>query len=382
MKPNFNNINALLDTYNNAKPRPGFNNRCRSKREVKKKVCKTLNILFRGSSTAQKVEIKGNPSSFEAACRGKRSKFAPFEMESEEACKRGEEMELIEAVQADQGCGEEMELMIEGVEKETTRRIKEKETTRVREKTHRPVHTPGSLSPHLSDPSHSPVSEIFSLIPCSLSPKFKDYVKLSFSEQSSSEAAYLAAGSVLDVAAKVAKGELNSAFAIVRPPGHHAEQNEPMGFCLFNNELGINKILIVDWDVHHGNPIAHAMTATLSCWGSFWHVRISVFKSWVQQQWGQLSALLGKRLQGHFCHSAQKGSIRQQMRDKLLHEGLLLWDQIWNSRINCFRGQFWNFVTFWDCLEYRLLLASRRWWYLIVQKSQIYLLLVLIKGQF
>ncbi|KAL4560926.1 hypothetical protein LXL04_033082 [Taraxacum kok-saghyz] len=50
-------------------------------------------------------------------------------------------------------------LKIEGVEKETTRRIKEKETTRVREKTHRPVHTPGSLSPHLSDPSHSPVSE-------------------------------------------------------------------------------------------------------------------------------------------------------------------------------------------------------------------------------
>ncbi|KAL4586835.1 hypothetical protein LXL04_011480 [Taraxacum kok-saghyz] len=42
---------------------------------------------------------------------------------------------------------------------ETTRRRKEKETTRVREKTHRPVHTPGSLPPHLSDPSHSPVSE-------------------------------------------------------------------------------------------------------------------------------------------------------------------------------------------------------------------------------
>ncbi|XVF11800.1 hypothetical protein REPUB_Repub08aG0059000 [Reevesia pubescens] len=84
--------------------------------------------------------------------------------------------------------------------------------------------------------------------------------------EGSSESAYLAAGSVIEVAEKVAKGELESAFAIVRPPGHHAEYNEAMGFCLFNNvaiaasfllderpELGINKILIVDWDVHHGN---------------------------------------------------------------------------------------------------------------------------------
>nr|XP_043638456.1 histone deacetylase 5-like [Erigeron canadensis] len=81
----------------------------------------------------------------------------------------------------------------------------------------------------------------------------------------SSESAYLAAGSVVEAAEKVAKGELNSAFAIVRPPGHQAEDCKPMGFCLFNNvaiatsfllnqkELGINKILIVDWDVHHGN---------------------------------------------------------------------------------------------------------------------------------
>ncbi|KAK9116471.1 hypothetical protein Sjap_015418 [Stephania japonica] len=82
----------------------------------------------------------------------------------------------------------------------------------------------------------------------------------------SSEAAYLAAGSVMEVSEKVAKGELSSAVAIVRPPGHHAESNEAMGFCIFNNvavaasyildkelELGIHKILIVDWDVHHGN---------------------------------------------------------------------------------------------------------------------------------
>ncbi|GAB4845402.1 Histone deacetylase 5, variant 2 [Ancistrocladus abbreviatus] len=82
----------------------------------------------------------------------------------------------------------------------------------------------------------------------------------------SSEAAYLAAGSVIEAVDRVAKGDVNSAFAIVRPPGHHAEYDEPMGFCLFNNvaaaasyvlnerqELGVQKILIVDWDVHHGN---------------------------------------------------------------------------------------------------------------------------------
>ncbi|KAI5330218.1 hypothetical protein L3X38_029616 [Prunus dulcis] len=84
--------------------------------------------------------------------------------------------------------------------------------------------------------------------------------------EGSSEAAYLAAGSAIEVTERVAKGELDSAVAIIRPPGHHAEQDEAMGFCLYNNvaiaarflldekpELGINKILIVDWDVHHGN---------------------------------------------------------------------------------------------------------------------------------
>ncbi|KAL7114788.1 hypothetical protein ACP275_04G143600 [Erythranthe tilingii] len=84
--------------------------------------------------------------------------------------------------------------------------------------------------------------------------------------EGSSEASSLAAGSVIQAAETVAKGELDSAFAIVRPPGHHAEETEPMGFCLYNNiavaasfllnrrpKLGVGKILIVDWDVHHGN---------------------------------------------------------------------------------------------------------------------------------
>jgi len=77
------------------------------------------------------------------------------------------------------------------------------------------------------------------------------------------EAATAAAGCVLDAARLVVRGESPTAFALARPPGHHATADRIMGFCLFNNvavaaramqsEQGIERILIVDWDVHHGN---------------------------------------------------------------------------------------------------------------------------------
>ncbi|XP_062314056.1 histone deacetylase 7-like isoform X1 [Osmerus eperlanus] len=72
-----------------------------------------------------------------------------------------------------------------------------------------------------------------------------------------------AAGSVTELAFKVAQGELKNGFAVVRPPGHHALHSTPFGFCFFNSvaiaakqlqhKLNVSKILIVDWDVHHGN---------------------------------------------------------------------------------------------------------------------------------
>jgi acetoin utilization deacetylase AcuC-like enzyme len=81
------------------------------------------------------------------------------------------------------------------------------------------------------------------------------------------EVALLAAGGTAELALRVARGELDSGLAAVRPPGHHAESDRAMGFCLFNNvavaaralqkEESVDRIMILDWDVHHGNGTQH-----------------------------------------------------------------------------------------------------------------------------
>ncbi|GAA5999704.1 uncharacterized protein JCM10292_003708 [Rhodotorula paludigena] len=93
--------------------------------------------------------------------------------------------------------------------------------------------------------------------------------------------ARLSCGGVIEMARAVAEGQIRNGFAIVRPPGHHAEPEEAMGFCFFNNvsvaakwlrtvygsgtqkdvngkEIKMNRILILDWDVHHGNGTQRA----------------------------------------------------------------------------------------------------------------------------
>ena len=85
--------------------------------------------------------------------------------------------------------------------------------------------------------------------------------------RSSHQVARLAVGAGLVAADKVASGEWDQAFCAVRPPGHHAEHSQAMGFCLFNNVAvlarylqrrhGLGRIAILDWDVHHGNGTQH-----------------------------------------------------------------------------------------------------------------------------
>uniref|UniRef100_A0A1B6D1S1 histone deacetylase n=1 Tax=Clastoptera arizonana TaxID=38151 RepID=A0A1B6D1S1_9HEMI len=76
-------------------------------------------------------------------------------------------------------------------------------------------------------------------------------------------AARMAVGCVVDLAFKTATGDIKNGMAVVRPPGHHAESSQAMGFCFFNSiaiaarlvqqKLNLRRILIIDWDVHHGN---------------------------------------------------------------------------------------------------------------------------------
>jgi len=79
------------------------------------------------------------------------------------------------------------------------------------------------------------------------------------------KAAWMAAGGVMEAIRAALTGEVRNAFALIRPPGHHALRDRAMGFCIFNNlaigaryalnDHGLERVLIVDWDLHHGNGI-------------------------------------------------------------------------------------------------------------------------------
>lgn len=86
--------------------------------------------------------------------------------------------------------------------------------------------------------------------------------------EASWDAALMAAGAAIAGCRAVLNGEVDNVFCAVRPPGHHAERDRAMGFCLFNNvavaarwlqaEGGLKRVAIIDWDVHHGNGTQQA----------------------------------------------------------------------------------------------------------------------------
>jgi acetoin utilization deacetylase AcuC-like enzyme len=89
--------------------------------------------------------------------------------------------------------------------------------------------------------------------------------------QESYEIALLAAGGVMAAVDAVVGGQVDNAFCAVRPPGHHAERDRALGFCFFNNvalgalylleNFGLERVAIIDWDVHHGNGTQHLFEA-------------------------------------------------------------------------------------------------------------------------
>jgi len=115
------------------------------------------------------------------------------------------------------------------------------------------IHTPGYAA---SLNQHAPTTGRVSLDPdTSMSP-------------GSLTAAYLAAGGALAAVDAIMAKQVDHVFCAVRPPGHHAEAGRAMGFCLFNNvaiaaryvqkKHALTRVLIVDWDVHHGNGTQHS----------------------------------------------------------------------------------------------------------------------------
>ncbi|XP_068119448.1 histone deacetylase 5 isoform X2 [Hyperolius riggenbachi] len=111
-----------------------------------------------------------------------------------------------------------------------------------------------------------PLSQkMYAVLPCGGIGVDSDTV---WNELHSPAAVRTAVGSLIELAFKVAAGELKNGFAVIRPPGHHAEESVAMGFCFFNSvaitakllrqKMNVGRIMIVDWDIHHGNGTQQA----------------------------------------------------------------------------------------------------------------------------
>ncbi len=175
------------------------------------------------------------------------------------------------------------------------------------------------------------------------------------------EAALYAAGAAVDAVDLVAENKVKTAFCAVRPPGHHAERDRAMGFCIFNNvaiaaayaqkKHGLSRVAIVDFDVHHGNGTEHIFNdnaSVLFC-STFQHpfypysghdsqrehivniplqatTRGEVFRQKISEHW--LPALDNFKPQMLFISAGFDAHIE----DDMSHIGLTEADYLWVSR--------------------------------------------------
>lgn len=123
---------------------------------------------------------------------------------------------------------------------------------------------PRGLIERLHDPAY--VDRVFAA--CEMGERHLDSQDVGIAPQSATIAQLAVGGAVAAVDA-VMRGEVTNAVALLRPPGHHAERDRAMGFCLFNNialaadhlvrDHGLDRVAVVDWDVHHGNGTQHLL---------------------------------------------------------------------------------------------------------------------------
>ena len=127
-------------------------------------------------------------------------------------------------------------------------------------------YTPLPVEQELIAANHSPAYLDRARQTCASGHSYLDSMDVSVSE-ASYDVALKAAGATIALAEGVIDREIDNGFALVRPPGHHAERDQAMGFCILNNVAilarylqarhGLGKVMILDWDVHHGNGTQH-----------------------------------------------------------------------------------------------------------------------------
>jgi acetoin utilization deacetylase AcuC-like enzyme len=141
------------------------------------------------------------------------------------------------------------------------------------------------------------------------------------------EIAVLAVGGLFALVDALMEGAIHNGFALTRPPGHHAEAHRGMGFCLLNSialaaeygrhRHGLNKILIVDWDLHHGNGTQHAF------WDSRQVLYFSTHESPLYPGTGDIRDVGGPRAEGFTVNVPLSGGYGDEEFEEIFKRILL-----------------------------------------------------------